>query len=51
MYELKRNGRPEWWVISNGFKYTTRQYLYTAPIYRSDIENVPGMIQNEGYEK
>ena len=50
-YELKRNGRPEWWVISNGFKYTTRQYLYTAPIYRSDIENVPGMIQNEGYEK
>ena len=50
-YELKRNGRPEWWVISNGFKYTTREYLYTAPIYRSDVENVPGMIQNEGYEK
>lgn len=31
-YELKRNGRPEWWVISNGLKYTTKEYLYTSPI-------------------
>ncbi|MGN1231918.1 MAG: RagB/SusD family nutrient uptake outer membrane protein, partial [Candidatus Cryptobacteroides sp.] len=24
-FELKRNGRPEWWIISNGLKYTTRE--------------------------
>lgn len=50
-YELKRNGTPEWWVISNGLKYTTRKYLYTAPIYKNDVDTNPGLIQNEGYEK
>lgn len=48
-YELKRNGRPEWWVISNGLKYTTRKYMYTAPIYKGDIDTY-GIIQNEGYK-
>ena len=26
-FELKRNGRPEMWVINNGLKYTTHKYL------------------------
>ena len=49
-FELKRNGRPEWWVISNGLKYTTKKYLYTAPIYKQDCELNPDMQQNPGYE-
>ena len=49
-FELKRCGRPEWWVISNGLKYTTKQYLYTAPIYKQDCELNPAMQQNPGYE-
>ncbi len=49
-YELKRNGCPEWWVISNGLKYTTKEYLYTAPIYRNDVMNNPEIKQNPGYE-
>lgn len=47
-YELKRNGRPEFWVVSNARKYTTRQYLYTFPIKRTDVE-IGGITQNEGY--
>ncbi|MBO4761537.1 MAG: RagB/SusD family nutrient uptake outer membrane protein [Bacteroidales bacterium] len=49
-FELKRNGRPEWWIISNGLKYTTKKYLYTAPIYKRDVDLNHEMIQNEGYE-
>lgn len=49
-YELKRNGRPEWWVVSNGLKYTTKKYLYTAPIYKTDVDINPDMKQNPGYE-
>lgn len=48
-FELKRNGCPEWWIISNGLKYTTKKYLYTAPIYKGDIEINPDMKQNPGY--
>lgn len=48
-YELKRNGRPEWWVISNGLKYTTKAYLYTSPIYKADIDLNPDIVQNPGY--
>ncbi len=50
-FELKRNGTPEFWVINNGLKYTTKEYLYTAPIYRSDIFMNPLLIQNPGYEE
>ncbi|MBQ2109575.1 MAG: RagB/SusD family nutrient uptake outer membrane protein, partial [Bacteroidales bacterium] len=49
-FELKRNGCPEWWIVSNGLKYTTRKYLYTAPIYKRDVDMNPEMQQNEGYE-
>ena len=49
-FELKRNGRPEWWVISNGLKFTTKAYLYTAPIDKSDIDLNPDLEQNPGYE-
>lgn len=49
-FELKRNGCPQWWIISNGLKYTTRKYLYTAPIYKGDVDLNPDMKQNEGYE-
>ena len=48
-YELKRNGRPEWWVISNGLKYTTKEYLYTSPISKSDVDLNPELKQNPGY--
>lgn len=48
-YELKRNGRPEWWVISNGLKYTTEKYLYTSPISKSDVDLNPSLVQNPGY--
>ena len=30
-YELKRNGRPEFWVAKDGWKYTTKSYMYTFP--------------------
>ena len=43
-YELKRNGCPEWWVISNGLKYTTREYLYTSPISKSDVDDLFRLI-------
>lgn len=48
-FELKRNGRPEWWIINNGLKYTTKKYLYTSPIYKRDIELNPNIVQNPGY--
>ena len=48
-FELKRNGRPEWWIITNGLKYVTRKYLYTAPIYKRDVDMNEGMVQNPGY--
>lgn len=48
-FELKRNGRPEMWVINNGLKYTTEKYLYTAPIYKGDVDLNDKMVQNEGY--
>lgn len=49
-FELKRNGSPEWWIINNGLKYTVKSYLYTAPVYKGDVDLNPGMKQNEGYE-
>lgn len=49
-FELKRNGRPEFWAGQNGLKYTTRPYMYTFPLPRIDIELIPGLVQNEGYE-
>ena len=48
-FELKRNGRPEWWIISNGLKYTTKEYLYTSPISKSDVDRNPELVQNPGY--
>jgi hypothetical protein len=49
-FELKRNGSPEWWIINNGLKYTTRKYMYTAPIYKGDVDINPELKQNPGYE-
>ncbi len=48
-FELKRNGRPEWWIISNGLKYTTYEYLYTAPVPKRDVDLNPDFVQNPGY--
>ena len=48
-FELKRNGRPAWWVIAGGLKYTTEPYLYTSPIYIGDIDLLPEIGQNPGY--
>ena len=49
-FELKRNGRPEWWVAHEGKKYWTRKYMYTWPIPVEDIQQNSGLIQNPGYE-
>lgn len=49
-FELKRNGSPEWWIINNGLKYTTKKYMYTAPIYKGDVDLNPDLKQNVGYE-
>ena len=50
-FELKRNGRPEWWVADQGMKYWTRKYMYTWPIMVTDIMLQPELIQNPGYEQ
>ena len=49
-FELKRNGRPEWWVADQGMKYWTRKYMYTWPIDIVDIMLQPGLVQNPGYD-
>ena len=50
-YELKRNGRPEFWVARQGRKYTTMKFMYTFPLPIEDTELVDGLIQNPGYDK
>lgn len=50
-FELKRNGRPEFWVADGAQKYTTRQYMYTWPISLMDIILQPALIQNPGYNQ
>ena len=49
-YELKRNGRPEFWVAVNGQKYTNQKFMYNFPIPIRDTKLIPGLQQNEGYE-
>ena len=51
-FELKRNGSPEFWVTTDGKKYTNYSYLYTFPIPKRDVELIPNLLkQNYGYEK
>lgn len=50
-FELKRNGRPEFWVTKNGLKYTTKQFMYTFPIPASDKQLYPALEQNPGYSE
>ncbi len=50
-YELKRNGCPEFWVAKQGLKYTTYSWMYTFPLYATDIQLVDGLEQNPGYDK
>ena len=50
-YELKRNGRPEFWAARQGRKYTTMKFMYTFPLPVGDVELVDGLIQNPGYDK
>lgn len=50
-YELKRNGRPEFWVARQGVKYTTCSWMYTFPIHSRDVQMIEGMEQNPGYDK
>lgn len=51
IFELKRNGSPEFWVGINGLKYVTQDFMYTFPIPYSELVLIDGMIQNKGYEK
>lgn len=48
-FELKRNGRPEWTVFSQGYVYKTLKYMYTFPIPLRDIQVNPLIEQNPGY--
>ena len=50
-YELKRNGRPEFWAAKDGYKRTTRKFMYTFPLPIQDVELVDGLVQNPGYDK
>lgn len=50
-FELKRNGRPEFWVAKKGMKYWTRKYMYTFPLPVEDFYVQPSLIQNPGYEE
>ena len=47
--ELKRNGRPEMWIMSKGLKDTTYKFMYTFAIPASDIQLNPALRQNPGY--
>ncbi len=49
LWELKRNGTPEFWTAYNGRKYTTLGYMYTYPIPEREIRINPGIVQNPGY--
>ena len=49
-FELKRNGRPEFWVAKNGYKWVTQKFMYTYPLPVNDILIIDGLIQNPGYE-
>lgn len=51
IFELKRNGRPEFWVTRNGLKYYTRRFMYTFPLPAKDIMLQPALQQNPGYEE
>lgn len=52
-FELKRNGSPSFWVITDQIgifqKYTTEPYMYTFPINKDDVDLKDYIIQNEGY--
>lgn len=47
--ELKRNGRPEFWIANKGLKYTTYKFMYTFALPASDIQLNPTLQQNPGY--
>ena len=49
MFELKRNGTPEFWTAYNGLRYNTLRYMYTFPIPESEIRINPAIVQNAGY--
>lgn len=49
-FELKRNGRPEFWTHRQGRKYTTLKFMYTFPLPITDVILTEGLVQNPGYE-
>jgi hypothetical protein len=49
VWELKRNGSPEYWTPYNGRKYVTESYMYTLPIPETDVRIIEGLVQNPGY--
>lgn len=48
-FELKRNGRPEFWIVNRGLKYTNKKFMYTFPLPPNDVRLNPGLVQNPGY--
>lgn len=50
-FELKRNGRPEFWAMKKGLKYYTRKFMYTFALPASDIQLNPDLRQNPGYSE
>ena len=54
-FELKRNGGPEFTIITDQIgiwqKYTMKNYMYTFPINKDDVDLKDYLKQNEGYEE
>ena len=54
-FELKRNGGPEFTIITDEIgiwqKYTMKNYMYTFPINKDDVDLKDYLKQNEGYEE
>lgn len=50
-FELKRNGRPEFWKALDGYRYDMKAYMYTLPIPLDDLYLQESLIQNPEYDK
>ncbi|MDY3885570.1 RagB/SusD family nutrient uptake outer membrane protein [Porphyromonas somerae] len=50
-FELKRNGRPTFWIPKDGRRFTILPFMYTLPIPPKDLLLQEGLQQNPEYAK
>lgn len=50
-FELKRNGRPSFWIAKEGRRFTVEPFMYTLPIPPKDLLLQEGLQQNPEYAK